>query len=513
VAGGQEHGTPGYEKEQVDKLIADAGEGKFGAVIVAYADRWSRDNTKSTQGLDAFKEHGVRFFVGGTEYDLFKPEHYFFLSLSAVIGQFQASHQNQKSIVNRIARAQRGLPACGELPFGRKFDKKTGKWDVDPKKKAVVEDVARRYLAGESMSKLADEYGVNHSNLYKTLTRCCGTEWVQRFRSKALNIHEEVLTPVPALLPEETIQAVRRQAEANTTYHHGQQKHRYLLSRMVFCAACEYTMFGQTNRHGGRYYRHDHNRRVKACQCPKPWVNADELEDAVFRDLFDCFGNVAAVQRAVEAATPDIDKVNECRERREHITGQLAKVTASLERLIRFISRGAITDDQAEKELGDLNAREADLREQLGRLQASLENVPTPEQVREAAEKVSAGFGKMRKSMMSAHDWAQTMLAEQANYDPGLAGWEDRRALAEMVFGGKTAEGKRMGVYVEWLEGQEGRRHKVCRYRVVGRLIDQWGQAPMPEFVRFDDDDCEFKGGPIPMQQELLQAVTSCAGR
>src|SRR5262245_7303895 len=51
--GGQEHATPGYEKREVDRLIADAGKDKFDAVIVNRTDRWSRDNAKSTQGLDA----------------------------------------------------------------------------------------------------------------------------------------------------------------------------------------------------------------------------------------------------------------------------------------------------------------------------------------------------------------------------------------------------------------------------------------------------------------------------
>jgi DNA invertase Pin-like site-specific DNA recombinase len=49
--GGQEHATPGWEKGEVDRLIADAARGKFDAVIVTYADRWSRDNAKSKEGL------------------------------------------------------------------------------------------------------------------------------------------------------------------------------------------------------------------------------------------------------------------------------------------------------------------------------------------------------------------------------------------------------------------------------------------------------------------------------
>ena len=69
--GGQEHATPGHEKKEVDRLIRDAAKGKFDAVIVAHADRWSRDNAKSMEGLQAFAAHRIRFFVGQTEYDLF----------------------------------------------------------------------------------------------------------------------------------------------------------------------------------------------------------------------------------------------------------------------------------------------------------------------------------------------------------------------------------------------------------------------------------------------------------
>src|SRR5262249_53081205 len=156
--GGQEHATPGYEKKEIDRLIQDAKKRKFDAVIVSNADRWSRDNGKSREGLEVFKEHGIRFFVGTTEYDLYNPHHVLFLSMSAVIGEFLASNQNKKSILNRIERGRSGLPTCGKLPFGRTFDETTKKWGIDPEKQAMVEDVARRYLAGEPMPKLAEEY-------------------------------------------------------------------------------------------------------------------------------------------------------------------------------------------------------------------------------------------------------------------------------------------------------------------------------------------------------------------
>jgi hypothetical protein len=70
---GQEHGTAGYERQQLDKLLADAAKpaerrpGQWNAVIVADPTRWSRDNVKSETGLDALRDAGVRFFVLTTE--------------------------------------------------------------------------------------------------------------------------------------------------------------------------------------------------------------------------------------------------------------------------------------------------------------------------------------------------------------------------------------------------------------------------------------------------------------
>jgi DNA invertase Pin-like site-specific DNA recombinase len=497
--GGQEHATEGWERKELLRLTADAAKGNFDAVIIAHADRWDRGSKEAKAALDTFKQHGIRFYISTTEYELYNPEHVLFLDLSSAIGKFQAANQVKKSILNRIARARRGLPTCGKLPFGRTFDDKTETWGIDPEKKAMVEDAARRYLAGEPMPKLAEEYGVNHSSLHKTLTKRCGTEWVQEFASKRLNIRETVTTTVPRLLPEETIKAIWQRVEANKTYQHGQAKHAYLLGRMVFCGHCGYAMFGQTNPGGGRYYRHAHTRRVKECQGPKAWVNADELEDTVIRELFDLFGNPVAVQRAIEEATPNREKVAEHLARKERIQGELAKVKGARERIIRFISKGTITEDDATRELGELRGREGGLLAELGQVQALLQNIPTPEEVKATAGRVAAGFIKYSDARL----WARKMTA---NTCLEAMTWEERRWLVETVFGGKTPDEKRMGVSIHWIEGQQGRRKKHWRYRIVGRLMDQWGTLPGP------GGSCDYEpscGGEL--QGRLLEEVRSFA--
>ena len=65
--GGQEHATPGYEKKEIDRLLADALKQpkSFDAVIVAHADRWSLgDNTKSQHGLKVFEANKILVLCG-----------------------------------------------------------------------------------------------------------------------------------------------------------------------------------------------------------------------------------------------------------------------------------------------------------------------------------------------------------------------------------------------------------------------------------------------------------------
>ncbi|MFL5909282.1 MAG: recombinase family protein [Gaiellaceae bacterium] len=468
--GGQEHGTPGWEKAEVDRLIDDAGKGIYDAVIVAYADRWSRDNAKSKEGLEVFRKHGIRFFVGSAEQDLFDPQVRLTLGMFAEIGEFIALQQAKKSVESRIERAMRGIPVAGRMPFGRTFDKETGKWAVDSEKKARIGEIARRYLAGESLPGLADEYGWHRGNLRETLRDRCGDQWVQEFRVPNLNIDEVITTRVPRLLEEETIKKIRERLVANRTYLHKPPRpvHEYLLAGYLRCSGCGYCMFGQThveNGHSYRYYRHAHKDRARECPVrPRPWVRADAVEPAVVRDLFAMFGNPAAIERAVKAAVPDCEKEMK---RRAQLEGEVAKVEKSRGRILDLVTKDVITADQAEKQLRDLKDREAALRDHLDKIASTLANVPTEDAIRCYVERVKDAAG----DIIFVYD-------DAGNPHPGgndLGTWltmtpGDRRKMVEAVFSSPLPDGTPAGVYVEQ-DGEAGAyRPKGWKFTIRGRL-------------------------------------------
>ncbi len=475
--GGQEHATAGWEKKEIARLLADAVKDRppFDAIMVTHADRWSRENKASQSGLELLKEKRLRFFVLSQEHNLFDPSAEMFLAMSAVIGGYQAKLQRKKSLESRIHRAKRGLPACGKRPFGRIWDKKVGQWQIEPSKQKLMEQVARRYLAGESMARLAEELGQNHASMHKTLTKRCGDSWVQEFCSKELDINEAVATPIPRLLPQETIDAVLAKVDANKTYTHGQIKHKYLLGRMVFCSTCGYAMFGQVNRHGHLYYRHAHSKRKHTCDASTGYLRADVLDEAVLRRLFEVFGNPAAVERAIEQAVPDLDAVRQAEQRRAELDALIEKEKKGRQNVLTLVQSGRVAVEEAEQTLEASQEKIAHLQHEYDRLSASVASIPSVAEVKEAARAVAAAASKFRRpSKAFVRASARIGLA---NSDFSRMTWDDKRDLLQRVFGGRMPDGNRAGVYLEWPNGKEGR---TVRYTLRG-LISQTGLLRLNE--------------------------------
>ncbi len=477
--GGQEHATAGWEHAEVERLIACCERGRADAVMVAHADRWSRDNAASKKGLERLKQSGTRFFVLGAEHDLYDPTARFYLGISAEIGEYHAATQKKKSLESRIARAKRGIPTGGNLPFGRTFDRTTENWGVDPEKKAFIEEVARRYLAGESMEKLAAEHGVNHATLHKTLMHRSGPEWEVVFRPDGVVVRDKRLVvpvAVPRLLPPEVIDALHKRCRANKTYTHGEIKHEYLLRRVVFCARCGHAMFGQTNHSGRRYYRH----RNGGCGCPLRSVPADMLEETVLLHLWAAFGNAGKLAAAVDAARPDKEKYEEYAKRRERVAGELGKVKRGRERVLAQLENETISEDEATERLARSKRKVELLTNERDRLDAAMRDAPDPAATRRRAEAVAA------------------VVAGHAGYEAMT--YAEKRQLVEMVFGGtmpmvtreeaeqaKTRGEKpvpaerRMGVYIGWVAGEEDKRQKKFDYYIRGHLIAEEYVAPLDE--------------------------------
>jgi DNA invertase Pin-like site-specific DNA recombinase len=208
---GQAHATSQFEKRKLDQLLEDASKDIFDAVIVVDPSRWSRDNRKSKEGLEILRENGIRFFVKEREYDLWHPEDKFMLGMFAEINEMGAYRQQLKSLTNRIERANQNIPtAGGNLPYARTFDRETNTWGLNKEKQKTIINAVNRYLEGEKVKDIAKTLDMSKVSLWKILKHYLGPKWTISFKSKELNIEEEVTLDIPPLVDDETRQCCRK---------------------------------------------------------------------------------------------------------------------------------------------------------------------------------------------------------------------------------------------------------------------------------------------------------------
>jgi site-specific DNA recombinase len=436
VYSGQEHATPDQERLKLEKLLEDSSNGKFDAVIVCDASRWSRDNLKSKEGLNILRNNGTRFFVGTMEYDLFNPEHAFILGMSAEIGEFQARTQSLKSITNRINRAKRNIPTSGKLPFARTYDKKTKEWGIDPEKHKKIQWAAEQYLSGDSIVKIAKILEMNFTNLWKIMNHRSGTQWECRFRNKSVNVDETVIIKIPRLLDEETIQAIKKQGAANKTYESGVIKHKYLLNRMIFCKNCGYALMAQTNKNGKQYFRHG-NGRKRGCTV-KNWVPAEPLGKTVLIQILQMFGDQERIEQAIRKATPDLSKIEKLRKELADLKEKQAGTIQERGRLVKLAAKGILTDEEVIIQIQPIRDRLQAIQERMDVIEPQIADQPDPEQIKKKSKLARAVVADALK-----HPGPKTI--EKILNGPH----ERQRKILERAFSGKDRDGNRLGVYVE----------------------------------------------------------------
>jgi site-specific DNA recombinase len=442
---GQEHATPEHERKKLDQILEDSGKGLFDAVIVTDASRWSRNNLKSSEGLEILKANGIRFFDGGSERDLFDPTDSYILAMGVAAAEHSALLNQKKAILSRISKAKQGYFASYPLPYGRVKDPKGGgKLTLDPEKEQKINSAAERFLNGLSLEKAAKSIGMSKTNLRKTFLEKCGDVIDQNFNDPRFKIHEKIPTNVPRLLPQEKIDAIKAKFEANKRIYHGHIKHRYLLSRMIVCAECGGSFFGLTDKNGKKYYKH----RSSDCIGKKSLL-AERLEKMVLLSVFSAFGDKRKIEQAVKDAIPDQKEIKQLTSRRRGIEKDLAKIEAKKNNVVRAIGNGTVTETDAKGVVQEYNDQINLLNSELVEIKSRLEQLPQEAEINKKADFILSLKKKYFKTL------------HHLNNMP----FEDRRALLQAIFENKKLNGKRPGVYLK--------RGKNWTFTIKGALIPE----------------------------------------
>ena len=185
-------------------------------------------------------------------------------------------------------------------------------------------------------------------------------------------------------------------------------------------------------------------------------MRCDELDETVMCHLFDMFGNAAAIQSAIEEATPNKEKVEESRQKLQRTELQIEKLEGQIQRIIKLYYKGTITEEQADKEIPPMNEQLKMLKNVLEQTEESIAHLPNAKAIQSTTKLIA------NKRYLSH------------NYDK--MSYEDKRSLCEMIFSGKTPLGKRMGVYVKF-----GKRPS---FSLHGHFVSEEGIPVLTEKLR-----------------------------
>ena len=314
-------------------------------------------------------------------------------------------------------------------------------------------------MEGESLEQLAKALGMNHSNLWKILNRRSGTEWELRFQNKKLQIDETIKLTIPELLPQETIEAIHQKAEHNKKFERSAIKNKYLLSRLVVCAECGLSWFGQGNKDDRLYYRHSRNNRE--CRQIKKAIPAHILEEAVLFQIYSLFGDREKLEQSILDATPDSELRPKLEKEVKQIKSKLAGIKQKKTNLLNAVANGTILDEDIQEMMTALREQEKSFKDHISANHEIIKRIPSVKELKKRsvfAQNVLRII-KERKYKSVEH------LCEMS--------WEDKRELIQTVLAGVNESGERYGVFIH-------RKSDKWHYEIRGAFShDIYGIAPM----------------------------------
>lgn len=324
-------------------------------------------------------------------------------ALDAYVAHEERANIREKSMAGQRQAARSGV-IPGFAPYG--YRREGGGFVVDPKPAATVREIFRLYL-----DRNAGVRGIAVVLNARGIPAPSGGRWGSTSVYEVLSREAYAGTHtwggipilIPAIIPLERYQDAQTRRRAKRRLPSSSQSPSYLLSGLVKCGHCGYSLIGhryprQPNR--SRYYFCGNHRRGLGCEYANMW-RTDELEALV-----------------LDYISSDLPNADEKRERIERDAGRIGEEIAALERTIARYDAAAkrnvkawaeseyANDSQYRMEQSEIASLKAEAEKSLKGLQeerqdalhraSRLTPAPTELTLREALERLPVVEAKAR---------------------------------------------------------------------------------------------------------------------
>ncbi len=362
------------------RLVRDAEAGKFELLVVVDVDRLTRTDSIEERALilGPFQRLGIDIVTpSGGRLDM----RTMFGELWITIQALGAAEENRKRAerikAGKLRAIAEGRKPAGPTPYGLAYDRASGSWSIDPVTSAIVIEIFKRVIAGDSCMAIADDLHKRgapaprgpwerHKVWVIVRSRYVIGEWTADKRRR-------LIVTVPAILDEATWSAAQDELIAHGKRGLRKTRHVYLLEALAVCGLCGSPMAIRSSAPGrGNYVtpaayvcRARKLARIGEVRCPAPIVPVADADARVWEKVRGALENpeLAAElgRRARSAADNRRDWTADAVGHRAHLA-RLDKTEAGL--LGRY-QRGLVTDSGLDVALADLQRSRAAVRSQL----------------------------------------------------------------------------------------------------------------------------------------------------
>jgi DNA invertase Pin-like site-specific DNA recombinase len=428
------------------QCLKDGIDGKFEVIIIHRLSRFGRNALELLNNYKELKKAGIQLFSISEGIDFSTKYGEFMLTMLAAIAQLEKEIIRETMLENRIAKAKRGIPTNGMMPYARTYNRETGEWILNEEKADIIRQIAKEYLEGEPLKALARKYNIDDNNLRVILRDKSGDNWTVRFKDQ-----EPITYIIPRILSDATIAELKERFDFNRKVNRTDIVDKYLLSGFIFCEKCHKPLTGQTpqrDRYNFKYYRHRPHTPCKAFS----YIPTAKIEEAVFKAIFENFVDVPSFDKAIKESLPDTKMIAELNLKIKSNEKKLKQVERDLDKLVTIAMDGTLSKETIQARERDLLQEKTRLFDDITEDQNYLATLPSVDEVKEEAERIR---------MMILEKYGSKEHQEAMSYD-------DKRKLLHWLFDGKDQDGVKHGIFIN--ATRRGKHQKVDYY-LYGRIV------------------------------------------
>ncbi|MEP7379398.1 MAG: recombinase family protein [Chloroflexota bacterium] len=246
----------GKRRPEYERLLADLGDGRAGAVLTWHTDRLHRSPRELEAFITLCEAHRVEVrTVRAGVLDLSTPSGRVAARLFGAMARYESEHKAERQARKALELAQAGkIGGGGTRPYGYAADRRT----VIPDEAAIIREAASRILAGDSLRSLTTDL------TNRGVTTVKGGPWsVHPVRRLLLSgrisgqreHHGEIIARAewpPIITPEETTRL--RALLTDPGRRTNRTVRRYLLAGLLACGRCGTRLVARPRGDGARRY-------------------------------------------------------------------------------------------------------------------------------------------------------------------------------------------------------------------------------------------------------------------